>query len=253
MKTVETAEVISMQFLTDEICDLKIRCPQIAENAKAGQFLEIYPDNGINLLARPISICEKDSSEGTIRLVFRIAGKGTALFSRLKRGDKARVMGPCGNGYNIENGKKAVLVGGGIGIPPLLELCKEIRGEKIVVLGFASQKFLADDFEKTGAGVYISTDDGSAGFKGNVLDLLKSENIQGDIIYSCGPKIMLKLVSLWAEERNIECFISVEERMACGIGACVGCAIKIMENGKQVYKKVCKDGPVFSGREVIWE
>ena len=251
MKSVEMAKVLSIGFLNDSICDLKILCPKIAKEAKAGQFVEVYPDNGENLLSRPISICEIDKEVGSIRLVFQVVGKGTKLFSRLKVNDEIRVLGPCGNGYNLKGGK-SVLVGGGIGVPPLIETCKQLEGEKIVVLGFRSGSFLVDEFEKLGAKVYVATDDGSVGFKGNVVELLKSENIVGDNIYSCGPKVMLKFLSMYAQEKNIDCQVSMEERMACGIGACVGCVVQIKDGDSWVYKKVCKDGPVFDSKEVCW-
>lgn len=251
MKTVEMAKVKSISFITDIICDLRLYCPEIANNAKAGQFVEVYPDNGANLLSRPISICEIDKNEGTLRLVFQIVGKGTKLFSELQPNDQVRLLGPCGNGYTLGEGK-AILVGGGIGVPPLLETCKQLKGEKIVVLGFRSGSFLVEEFEKLGAKVYVATDDGSVGFKGNVVDLLKAENITGDMIYSCGPKIMLKFLSMYADEKNIPCQVSMEERMACGIGACVGCVVQIKDGDGWTYKKVCKDGPVFDSKEVCW-
>lgn len=251
MKSIEIAKVISLNFITDVICDLKLSCPNIAKEAKAGQFVEVYPDNGANLLSRPISICEIDKNEGTLRLVFQIVGKGTKLFSELQPGDEIRLLGPCGNGYTLDEGK-AILVGGGIGVPPLLETCKQLKGEKIVVLGFRSGSFLAEEFEKLGAKVYIATDDGSVGFKGNVVELLRAENITGDMIYSCGPKIMLKFLSMYADEKAVPCQVSMEERMACGIGACVGCVVQIKDGDSWVYKKVCKDGPVFDSKEVCW-
>lgn len=251
MKSIEIAKVISINFITDVICDLKLSCPVIVKEAMAGQFVEVYPDNGINLLSRPISICEINKEEGILRLVFQIVGKGTKLFSELKFGDEVRLLGPCGNGYTLSEGK-SVLVGGGIGVPPLIETCKQLKGKKIVVLGFRSGSFLVEEFEKLGAKVYVATDDGSVGFKGNVVDLLRAEGIKGDMIYSCGPKIMLKFLSMYAEENNIPCQVSMEERMACGIGACVGCVVQIKDGEGWAYKKVCKDGPVFDSREVCW-
>ena len=137
-------------------------------------------------------------------------------------------------------------------MPPLIETCKQLKGKKIVVLGFRSGSFLVEEFEKLGAKVYVATDDGSVGFKGNVVDLLRAEGIKGDMIYSCGPKIMLKFLSMYAEENNIPCQVSMEERMACGIGACVGCVVQIKDGEGWAYKKVCKDGPVFDSREVCW-
>lgn len=253
MKTVENAEVISIDFLTDNVCDMTIHCPDIASQAKAGQFAELYPDNGVNLLARPISICGIDAEKGNLRLVFQIVGKGTELFSRLNAGDSIRVLGPCGNGFSLGEGR-AVLVGGGIGVPPLLETCRRLKGDRTVVLGFRSAEnaILCDEFRALGARVYVASDDGSLGFKGNVVELMKSENITGDMIYSCGPKIMLKFLSDYARECNIPCQVSMEERMACGIGACVGCVVRIKDNDGWTHKKVCKDGPVFDSREVLW-
>ena len=253
MKSIEMANIVSIKNITDNICDMVLKCPDIVKNARAGQFIELYPDNGENILARPISICKIDKAEETIRIVFQIVGKGTKQFSELKTGDKIRVLGPCGNGYEFsEANNTTILVGGGIGIPPLLEACNQIKGQKIVVLGFRSEAFLVNEFEEAGAKVYIATDDGSAGFKGNVVELLKHENIKGDVIYSCGPKIMLKSLSAWAKENNTTCYVSMEERMACGIGACVGCVVQIKDGDGFIYKKVCKDGPVFNSEEVLW-
>lgn len=249
MKTVEMCKILSNTALAEGIYDMTFACPDISAQAKPGQFVEIYPDNGANLLARPISICE--IKDGAIRVVFQKIGKGTELFSKLKPGDTIRVLGPCGNGYNLKEGT-ALLVGGGIGVPPLLEACKQLSGEKTVVLGFRSGSFLTEEFEKYGASVYISTDDGSVGFKGNVVDLIKEKNITAEHIYSCGPKIMLKFLSQLAMEKNIDTQVSMEERMACGIGACVGCVVKIKSADGWEFKKVCKDGPVFDCKEVAW-
>jgi len=252
MKKVENAVVLRNISIANNIFDMIIEAPAIAENSAAGQFVEIYTGNGVNLLPRPISICEIDRNRGTLRLVYQVVGKGTEIFSKKVEGDILKIIGPLGNGYNIKNVKKSIFVGGGIGVPPLLETVKQANGEKIVVLGFRTGTILKEDFEKTGAEVLIATDDGSVGFKGNAVELMKAENISGDIIYSCGPKIMLKFLSQYAQSKGIECFVSMEERMACGIGACVGCAVKIKDGDFFVNKKVCKDGPVFNSEEVLW-
>ena len=252
MKKLEDAVILKNDLIAENIFDMKIKAPAVAENAAAGQFVEIYTGNGINILPRPISICEIDKEEGILRLVYQVVGKGTKIFSSKKEGDILRIIGPLGNGYEIQNVNKSLFVGGGIGVPPLLETVKNTIGEKIVILGFRTGSILREDFEKTGAKVFVATDDGSVGFKGNVIDLMKAENITGDVIYSCGPKIMLKFLSRYAEEKGIECFVSMEERMACGIGACVGCAVKIKDGDSFINKKVCKDGPVFNSKEVLW-
>lgn len=252
-KTVVNATILKNEQIAPDIFDMILHT-SLAKDAKAGQFVKLYPDNNKNLLPRPISICEIDKEKETLRLVYQKIGEGTCLFSTMKEGSTIRVLGNCGNGYNIfENKKTHIFVGGGIGVPPLLETCKQVKGEKIVILGFRTGQFLKEDFEKTGATVYIATDDGSVGFKGNVIELIRKENITGDYIYSCGPKPMLAALTQYGKEKNIHTQVSMEERMACGIGACVGCVVKIFENGEIINKKVCKDGPVFNSLEVVYK
>ena len=153
----------------------------------------------------------------------------------------------------LYNDGTALLVGGGIGVPPLLETAKRLDCKsKIAVLGFRSNPFLVNEFARVCDRVYVTTDDGSEGFKGNVVQLMEKENLTADMIYSCGPKIMLKFLSEYAMKNNIPCQVSMEERMACGIGACVGCVVEIKEGDGTTYKKVCKDGPVFDCKEVVW-
>ncbi|MGL4791292.1 MAG: dihydroorotate dehydrogenase electron transfer subunit, partial [Anaerotignaceae bacterium] len=144
-----------------------------------------------------------------------------------------------------------VLVGGGIGVPPLLELAKQLKGNITVFIGARTAPILIEEFEKI-ATVHVATDDGSVGFKGNIVALMDKINPDVDFIYSCGPNVMLKYLSKWALEKGIDPQVSMEERMACGIGACVGCAIKVKSGNDWEHKKVCKDGPVFLGSEVIW-
>lgn len=254
-KSIVDAKILKNIEIANDIFDMTLESEELSKSAKAGQFLKIYVDNNKNLLPRPISICEIDKNKNTLRIVYQKIGEGTAHFSNMVVGESLRVIGNCGNGYDIESSenKTHILVGGGIGIPPLLEACKQIKGKKIVVLGFRSESFLVDDFEKIGAKVYIATDDGLLGFKGNVVELMRKHNITGDFIYSCGPKPMLISLVEYAKEKNINIQVSLEERMACGVGGCVGCVAKVKkENGEQIFKKVCKDGPVFDGLEVIF-
>lgn len=251
MKSVEMAKVISNKNITANIYDMVLECPEIAAQAKAGQFVEVYTGSKEYLLARPISICE--ITENGLRLIFQVVGKGTEIFSNLKAGDEVKLLGPCGNGYNLKKDKSALLVGGGIGVPPLLETVKQLGGGRVVLASRSSElSILEDDFKKAGAEVYIATDDGSAGFKGNAVQLLREKGLTADVVYSCGPKIMLKFLTEYAIEKDMECQVSMEERMACGIGACVGCVVKIKSGDDWEHKKVCKDGPVFEGREVVW-
>lgn len=161
-------------------------------------------------------------------------------------------MGPLGNGFPLK-GKKAFLIGGGIGIPPILELAKQLNCEKQIVLGYRnSDMFLLDEFKKQGE-VYIATEDGSVGTKGNVLDAIRENALDAEVIYACGPTPMLRALKNYAAENNIECWISMEEKMACGIGACLACVCKSKEvdGHTNVHnKRVCKEGPVFLAEEV---
>ena len=150
------------------------------------------------------------------------------------------------------NVPKAFLIGGGIGIPPMLELSRELKGEKQIILGYRDELFLNEELAKNGT-VYLATEDGSAGTKGNVLDAICAEGLSADVIYACGPTPMLRALKAYAEEKGIECWLSLEERMACGVGACLGCVCKSKEVDSHSHvhnKRVCKDGPVFLSTEV---
>ena len=246
-----TAKVRSQEKLSSDIYSLVLHAPEIAEAAKPGQFVSLYSKNGANLLPRPISICEFDTGEGTIRLVYRVVGKGTEEFSQLKEGNKIEVMGPLGNGFTLKD-KKAILIGGGIGIPPMVELAKWLNCEKNIVLGFRDETFLLEDLEPSGE-VYIASEDGKHGVQGNVLDAIREYEIEGDIIYACGPTPMLRAIKEYAIANNIEAQISMEEKMACGIGACLACVCKSKDVDHHTNvnnKRICKDGPVFDAREV---
>lgn len=246
------AVISEMARLTADICSMWVEEPEMARTAKAGQFAALYSENAGRLLPRPISICEIDKKKGRLRFVFRIVGSGTEEFSQKKAGDTIEIMGPLGNGYTLE-GKKALLFGGGIGIPPLLELAKQLSCEVWVVLGYrSSQMFLKDEFEKY-ARVYVSTEDGSAGTKGNVIDAVKENGLTADMIFACGPKPMLRGIKAFAQENNIPAQLSMEERMACGIGACLACVCESKEVDAHSHvhnKRICKDGPVFYAEEI---
>ena len=247
----ETAIIIRQEEIADDIYSMWLHTDQIAAHAKAGQFVSVYCNEGSRLLPRPISICEIDRKDGAIRLVYRVAGKGTAEFSGMRTGMQLKVVGPLGNGFPQKN-KKAFLIGGGIGIPPMLELAKELDCEKQIVLGFRDELFLLEDFRNRGQ-IYIATEDGSAGTEGNVLDAIRENGLDADIIYACGPTPMLRAIKEYAAEQNIECWISMEERMACGIGACLACVCKSKEkdaHSNVKNKRICKEGPVFLAQEV---
>ena len=218
----------------------------------------MYTNDGSKLLPRPISLCEIDKEKKQLRVVYRVTGEatGTEQFSKMKAGDTIEILGPLGNGFPLEEGqgKKAFLMGGGIGVPPILELAKQLECEKKqIVVGYRDAgTFLKEEFEENGE-VYISTEDGSVGTKGNVMDAIRENALDAEIIYACGPTPMLRAIKQYAEENNIVCYISMEERMACGIGACLACVCQSKEKDhhSNVHnKRVCKDGPVFLSTEV---
>lgn len=247
----ETAIVIRQEEIADDIYSMWIRTENVAGEAKAGQFLSLYCNEGSRLLPRPISICEIDKKDKAIRLVYRVAGKGTEEFSALHTGSQVRVVGPLGNGFPKKE-LSAFLIGGGIGIPPMLQLAKELNCEKKIVLGFRDELFLMDEFKKQGE-VYVATEDGGVGTRGNVLDAIAENGLTADIIYACGPIPMLRALKEYAKERGMECYISMEERMACGIGACLACVCQSTEKDAHSNvnnKRVCKEGPVFAAEEV---
>ncbi len=246
------AVVKSQEMLADGVYSMVLSAPEIAGQAKAGQFVSVYTKDSSKLLPRPISLCGIDKEKGELRLVYRVAGAGTEEFSRYEAGEKVQVMGPLGNGFPLKE-KKTILIGGGIGIPPMLGLMKALDCERTAVLGYRdSQLFLKDEFEAFGP-VYVATEDGSAGTKGNVLDAIRANGVEGAVIYACGPTPMLRAIKAYAAENGIECYISLEERMACGIGACLACVCqsKEVDHHSNVHnKRICKDGPVFAAEEV---
>lgn len=239
---------------------------ELANDACPGQFVGVFTNDRSALLPRPISICEVNADKTAIRLVYRVVGKGTKEFSHLQAGRRVSLLGVLGNGFPVEKalGKTAVLMGGGIGVPPIVELAKKLSGngkesatvakEVICVIGYRnSDTFLLEELEQYSR-VIVATEDGSLGTKGNVIDALNEHNLNPDIIYACGPMPMLRGIKNWAEPREIPAFISLEERMACGVGACLGCVCttKNMDHHSHVNNaRICTDGPVFDSREVL--
>lgn len=246
-----TAVITSVVKLQEDIVSMWLKDEDIALASKPGQFVSFYCKDGSRLLPRPISICEINHSEGTLRFVFRIVGEGTKEIATYKVGDEVVVMGPLGNGFTLE-GKKAILIGGGIGIPPMLELAKQLDIEKSIVLGYRDVTFMDQEFEPYGD-VYVATEDGSTGVKGNVIDAIREHAIDADIIFACGPTPMLRGIKAYALEHGITAQLSLEERMACGIGACLACVCKTKEVDHHTHvhnTRICKEGPVFYAQEV---
>ena len=258
------AEVLRHETLAPGIRSLELRVPELPAAARPGQFVGVYTGDGAMLLPRPISICDS-GDEKELRLVYRVAGKGTAEIAGLKAGEETQILGILGNGYPVEElkNKRVLLLGGGIGIPPMLLLAKQLSalnsGEEkdqspvITVLGYRdAQMFLREEFEKY-ALVFIATEDGSVGTKGNVLTAVKQEGIRADAICACGPMPMLRAVKAYAAQEGIACYISLEERMACGVGACLGCVAKTTREDEHSHVKntrICTEGPVFDAEYV---
>ena len=214
---------------------------------RAGQFVEIALD-GL-YLRRPISVCNYE--EGELTLIYKVVGKGTDLMSQMAEGTQLDVLTGLGNGFNIDHEcEKPLLVGGGVGVPPLYRLTRDLiaRGKEVtVVLGFntESEIFYAEKFEEAGAKVIIATADGSVGIKGFVTNAIAESGVKADYFYSCGPLPMLKAL---CQSLEIDGEVSLEERMGCGFGICMGCSIQTTKGAR----RVCKEGPVFKKEEVIW-
>lgn len=248
-------KIIEKKAISENIFSFEIYCPEVAEEAKCGQFVHIRVPSCT--LRRPISICEVNRADGTLRIVFEIRGAGTEKLAELNKGDFIDMIAPLGNGFTakeLPEGKRVIVVGGGIGVPPMLQTAKSYK-KATAILGFRSfdRVILKRDFEVNGIETIICTDDGSVGYHGVVSDPLSSELEKGDVgaVFACGPKPMLASVMQLAKEHGVFCEISLEERMACGVGACVGCVCRIMRGGEEKLLRVCKDGPVFNAEEVI--
>ena len=222
-----------------------------------GQFINIYPKDKSTLLPRPISI--SDANSDSVTIVYKVVGQGTKHLSEYMSNHEITMSTPLGTGYSIREdfaGKNIALVAGGIGIPPMVGLAKALNQKGAVVnafLGFQYEEFLTQELKNIADKIFIATEDGSRGFHGNVVELLKYNEKVFDEYLSCGPKAMLKSLSEYAYSINRAVQVSIEERMGCGYGACVGCACKINEKGNIVKKSVCKHGPVFDGKDVVWD
>lgn len=257
-KFTENCRIISQEKIGSGIYSMWLETDRIAENAIPGQFVSVYTRNPAKLLPRPISLCEIDRENKRIRLVYRVTGPatGTEELSALHAGVKLKILGPVGNGFPLDQaeGKTVFLIGGGIGIPPMLETAKQLKNKAKVIctLGYRDQLFLHEDFSRV-SDLYIATEDGSAGTKGNVLNAINENGLKADMIFACGPKPMLKALSDYAQKQDIPCWISMEERMACGIGACLACVCASKETDAHSMvknKRVCTEGPVFLSTEV---
>ena len=290
--TNQKSKVISNKKIKDNYFEIIIAAPEIAGSAQPGQFVNIKVSDGIEpLLRRPLSI-HKIGHQGFTRLpshqskakrqivmLYEAVGKGTEILSQRKPGEFLDVIGPLGNGFNIDRRPltidyRPILIAGGMGTAPLVFLAEKLRegksqkskGKMLVLIGARTKKDILceEEFKKLGCEVKIATDDGSRGFKGYVSDLLIRElsafSSQPSAIYACGPKLLLKEVSRISQEHHIPAQLSLESHMACGIGACMGCVIKQKAEGRKrkaddafEYQRVCKEGPVFEANQILWE
>ncbi len=237
--------------------------PDIAPAAQPGQFVMVrIGDNNDPLLRRPLSI-HHATRDGLLQLLFKVVGRGTELLAHLKVGEKLSVLGPLGNGFSMGDPRKACLVGGGLGIAPLYFLASRFiqqascgTGPSVmprVILGARNREELEPlvlDFQNLGVEVLAATDDGSMGYHGLVTDVLRKLNLGAECeVYTCGPRPMMAAIHHFCQKENMACQVSVETAMACGMGACLGCAVPVKEGG---YKHACSDGPVFASRELLW-
>jgi len=244
----EICKILSNYKLANDVYKMVIESKSISKEALPGQFLHIKPSQNYDpLLRRPISICDLEQDKGWITLLYRVCGKGTRLFADIKSGDYLDIIGPLGKGFPIFENKRICVIGGGIGIAPLLYLSKRLKKSDIY-LGFKDEAFMIDEFMSYSDNIFIFTENGSRGYKGYPIEALEKNISFYDVVYACGPRKMLSAIKRLCEKNQVECYLSMEERMGCGIGACLVCACQ--SSNIEEYKKVCSDGPVFNSKEV---
>lgn len=258
MPRVENGRVIGHRQMAKDMWEIELKIPEIASECQAGQFVHVRVGTENDpLLRRPLSLYDVDQNNGSIVLLYKVVGQGTRLLTRLTVGDYLNIMGPLGKGFNLP-GKpcRVVLVGGGVGIAPLVYLARRLKAlecQVTVLYGVESKEQLvaAEKLNYLEVNYLPATADGSAGYQGLVTGLLQTQLNAGefDYIYTCGPEQMMAAVARLAKEYGISGQVSLEESMACGVGACLGCARKL-KSENETYVKVCKDGPVFDLQQV---
>lgn len=254
----ELCTVISQKEIAENIFELTLQGELVQSMNEPGQFIHLKVSNGMDpLLRRPISIANINQINSQFTMIYRKEGRGTTLLSEKLVGEKVDVLGPLGNGFPVEevqSGQTALLVGGGIGVPPLYELSQRLveRGVKVIhVLGFQSKAavFYEEAFASLGE-TFIATVDGTHGTKGFVTNVIEANQLAFDVLYSCGPTPMLRALEQAYSHKKV--YLSLEERMGCGIGACFACVCHTGDDPTGYsYKKVCSDGPVFRAGEVV--
>ena len=255
------AQLVNKEQLTKDIYKFSVKAEEIVKLSKPGNFIEIRVTDQVEpFLRRPISIYNLNEEKGILEFIFQVKGRGTKMLSKKEIGDKIDIIGPLGFGtFKFDGNKKIAIIGGGIGVFPLQELAKQAKKSNIEVdtyLGFRNKEYvvLEKEFKEVSDKLIITTDDGSYGEKGFAIKFLEDElnNKNYDCIYACGPLPMLRAVQKMSIDKKIECQISLEEKMACGLGVCLGCAVKTSRSTKEApeYWHVCKGGPVFNARDV---
>ncbi|MBQ8697655.1 MAG: dihydroorotate dehydrogenase electron transfer subunit [Schwartzia sp.] len=245
-------EILWNRQVGTDVYELTVQGRAWVSQAKPGQFLHIRIYSGDVFLRRPFGIADSDEREGHLTMYYRVAGKGTRTMTTLKRGDVVNCLGPLGHGFSL-NAKRPLLVGGGMGLAPLLLLTKHFQGEADVLMGGRNREelFWEKLFKPYAHNIFIATDDGSLGTKGFTTELLPNilQNEEYDCIYTCGPEIMMRGIAKIATHHEISCQVSMEKRMACGLGACLSC---VCDTANEERKKICKDGPVFWAQDVFF-
>lgn len=254
-KNIQDFQIVANRRVNEEYFVLSLSGNQQLPEIKPGQFVQVRVDNAPNtFLRRPFSVYDVDYEKNILYLLIQIVGEGTRVLSGLKNEEKLNLVYPLGNSFSIPEGEKALLIGGGVGVAPLMLLGRWLREQKkepVFLFGFRNSGLLVDiDLFNRFGKVYIATDDGSAGEKGVVTQHSFLREVSGDIsvVYTCGPEVMIKAVALWAENNDIPCEASLETYMACGIGACLCCAQETVHG----ISHVCADGPVFNSKELVW-
>lgn len=234
-------KVVSNIKILDNIYEMKLTGDF---QGNPGQFYMLRSWGKEPFLSRPLSICNIEGN--LLTFLYEVKGKGTDIFSKLREGDVLNLLGPLGTGFPLNNKGKIGVVAGGIGIAPMIYLCRSLKGDIDFYGGFREKSFYMDRIEENIDKLYISTDSGKEGHNGFITDIFNPEEYS--VVYTCGPMPMMAKVKNICEEKNVPIYISMEKRMACGVGACLGCSIKTTSG----IRRVCKDGPVFRGEEIVF-
>lgn len=245
------AKILRNTKVGEGVYALTVHGGALVSQVRPGQFIHLRIPSGEAFLRRPFGIADTDENDDQLTMYYRVTGKGTHAMTDLQNGNTVNCLGPLGNGFSLSS-KRPLLVGGGMGLAPLLLLAKRFQGEADVLMGGRNQAelFWKDIFEPHAHEIFITTDDGSIGRKGFTTELLPELlGKKYDCIYTCGPEIMMRGIAEIAEKHDIPCQVSLEKRMACGLGACLSCVCDTA-NGER--KKICKDGPVFWARDVFF-